>query len=43
VALFVGGPMWKRALILLMAAMVIGFLAFLAVQLQTDVALLDRG
>lgn len=43
VAQFIAGPMWKRALILAGAAAVIGFLTFLAVQMQTDVALLDRG
>lgn len=43
VALFIAGPMWKRALMVIVAASVIAFVAFLAVQIQTDVNILDRG
>lgn len=43
VAVFIASPWWKRALTLVAAASVIAFVAFLAVQIQTDVHILDRG
>ena len=41
VAVFLGGPWWKRALMLGGAAIALAFVVFLAVQLQSEVVLLD--
>jgi hypothetical protein len=35
--------MWKRGLMLVSAAVVVAFLVFILVQLQTDVQLVDLG
>lgn len=43
VAVFRASPMWKRGLMLVSAAVVVGFLVFILVQLQVDVELVDLG
>jgi phosphonate transport system permease protein len=43
VAVFVAGPLWKKGLMLLFLATVVAFMVFIAVQLQTDVQLVDLG
>jgi phosphonate transport system permease protein len=43
VAVFLVSPMWKRGLMLVSAAVVVAFLVFILVQLQTDVQLVDLG
>jgi phosphonate transport system permease protein len=43
VAVFLAGPVWKRALMLVGVTVLVVLVVFLAVQLQTDVRLVDLG
>jgi hypothetical protein len=41
VAVFLAGPVWKRALMLVGVTALVVLVVFLAIQLQTDVQLVD--